>query len=181
MISRRQFVCPSVDCFVKTIQNGDGMDYYQGKATPLVGYGAFSLFFGKMMRFVIPLLRRFVVPAASDVVDNTITDFDKGQDFGSSLKKNIRNKVRDIMESVKQRGSGISRPCKRKLISLQRSKVKARPIQKIERSKADFFWRKISFLPSEDSVPSVSSAFSYFPSPNVMYLSSLYILIHSTQ
>ncbi|KAK2723370.1 hypothetical protein QYM36_001886 [Artemia franciscana] len=81
MNSRRQFVYPSVDCFVKTIQNGGGMDYYQGKATPMVGYGAFSQFFGKMMRFAIPLLKRFVVPAASDVVGNTINDFEKGQDL----------------------------------------------------------------------------------------------------
>ena len=112
------------------------------------------------------LLRRFVVPAASDVVGNTITDFEKGQDFGSSLKENIRNKVRDIMESMKQRGSGISRPRKRKLISLHRSKVKARPLRKIKRSKADFFWRKMSFLPTEYSVLSVSQAISYFQSPN---------------
>ena len=142
MNSRRQFICPSVDCFVKTIQNGGGMDYYQGKAAPMVGYGAFSQFFGKMMRFAIPLLRKFVVPVASDVVGNTITDFEKGQDFGSSLKRNIQNKVRDITESMKQRGSGISRPRKRKLISLHRSKVKARPIRKIKRSKADFFGEK---------------------------------------
>ena len=113
------------------------MDYYKGKATPMVGYGAFSQFFGKMMRFAIPLLRKFVVPVASDVVGNTITDFEKGQNFGSSLKKNIQNKVRDITESMKQRGSGISRPRKRKLISLHPYKVKARPIQKIKRSKAD--------------------------------------------
>ncbi|KAK2702619.1 hypothetical protein QYM36_018773 [Artemia franciscana] len=105
MNSRRQFVCPSVDCFVKTIQNGGGMDYYQGKVTtPMAGYGTFSKFFGKMIRFATPLLRKFVVPVASDVVGNTITDFEKGQDFGSSLKKNIRNKVRDITKSMKQRG-----------------------------------------------------------------------------
>ena len=65
------------------------MDYYQGKATPMVGYGAFRQFFGKMMQFAIPLLIKCVVPAASDVVGNTITDFEKGQDFGSSLKKKI--------------------------------------------------------------------------------------------
>ncbi|KAK2702059.1 hypothetical protein QYM36_019329 [Artemia franciscana] len=140
--SRQRF---KTDCFVKTIQNGGGMDYYQGKAAPMVGYGAFSQFFGKMMRFAIPLLRKFVVPVASDIVGNTITDFEKGQDFGSSLKRNIQNKVQDITESMKQRGSGISRP----------------PL------KSRFFWRKMSFLPTEDSVPSVSSAISYFQSPNV--------------
>ena len=43
---------------------------------------------------------------------------------------------------MKQRGSGISRPRKRKLISLHQSKVKARPLRKIKRSKADFFGEK---------------------------------------
>ncbi|KAK2728009.1 hypothetical protein QYM36_008475, partial [Artemia franciscana] len=93
----------------------------------MVGYGAFSQFFGKMMRFAIPLLRKFVVPVASDVVGNTITDFEKGQDFGSSLKRNIQNKVRDITESMKQRGILYSKTFKYlSMIRLYRAYKKSR-------------------------------------------------------
>ncbi|CAL8136728.1 unnamed protein product [Orchesella dallaii] len=118
--------------------------------------GAFSI----VRRYTIPVVRRYILPHVKTAAINTAVDFVGGTPIRTALKNNTANLIKDIksdvINSLQQRGKGITRkkrpqqrtlkPVKKRIrvtVAKNKRKPKSKPKQLLKRkrtkSKLDIF------------------------------------------